>query len=1168
MQFSVLGTLEVQRDGEVCDLGAPKQRALLARLLLDVNRPVSVDRLIDDLWGGAPPGRATASLQAYVSNLRRILEPDRPARSAASVLVTQPPGYALRVAPDTIDAVRFRDLAAAAADELDAGEPDRAHATADAALSLWRGPALADVADEPFAGAEIVRLEELQLSVQEVRLAAALDLGRVGAVTAELEALIAREPLRERLWELLILALYRSGRTADALDRYQRVRQLLDIELGLDPGPALRELEQAVLDQDPALLPSPLRRPRTDAAADEAPPRTAVHAADVPRLDASGRPPLVGRDAELVVLDGMLTATETGVPRWTLLTGEEGMGKTRLAEAVRERAGARGWQVATARCHDDADTPAHWVWAQVLRQLPAASADTDPFAALTAEVRAQHGEGDGARFALYKGVQRALVAATRTSPLLVLLDDLQWADVDSLRTVRFLSVELREVPVAVLATVRDGEGGSVLHDVLGTVDRQPGSLRLPISPIGAAAIRTIAEAVTGEEVGIEVAERLHERSGGNPFFATELARLAGSSGASSAPLPSGVRATIRRRLDRLPSEIGAVLALAAVLGLAFDTSVLAAASEQDLPELLDRLDPALATGLLVEDDMTMRLRFAHALLRDELLAPLTAAQRQRLHARVARALHDRAATDERALPELAHHLVEAGPMGDPAVAVEAARQAGDAALRRVAFDDAATWFDRALRVVPLHEALHGPDPRHRHRLLVAKGSALYRAGRAPEARSALVDAIDVAAALADLEAVTEAATSLGHTGGIWSWVDLGQLPADVLGRLEQALEAVGPDDSSARARLLSLLAAGAYFGGDPQRIERLSADALAMARRVGDPGTLADVLLDRSYLLWGPDRCEEALALADEALDLEGLTDLQRVVIHGRRFVPLLFSGDVPAAVQAHAHATALARDAQLLAPLMQLAHLPVALATTQGRFDEAEALIAESRTLEERGDVPIISEAIVSLELMLHHHRGLLGDRIELLTELTSILPIRTTWQLLAVAQLQAGQPTAAAATLQTSTAAPSVRWMELLADAVEAEIRAQLPPSDQAVDLADALIPYEPMIASAGTTYWWAPVALPLARLELRLGRLDEAEARLRRCIERSQSWGTHVWTVQAQWHLAAVLCERGAAEEEAATLRTAALATAREIGMALPEVPSARQVAAAGTPKPPTG
>src|SRR6266545_1599132 len=253
VEFRVLGPVEVWDGQRLAGLGRPKQRALLAVLLVHANQVVALDRLIEELWGEQPPPQATASLQTYISNLRRVLEPGRPARTPPRVLVTQPPGYRLVVAPGELDATRFVALAEQGHRLLEAEPPGPAARVLREALGLWRGPALAEVADEPFAQAERQRLEELRLVVLEDRLAAELACGGHAAAAVELGELVGRYPFRERLHGLLMLALYRSGRQAEALGAFQAARRVLGEELGIDPSPWLRRLEADILHQEPGI---------------------------------------------------------------------------------------------------------------------------------------------------------------------------------------------------------------------------------------------------------------------------------------------------------------------------------------------------------------------------------------------------------------------------------------------------------------------------------------------------------------------------------------------------------------------------------------------------------------------------------------------------------------------------------------------------------------------------------------------------------------------------------------------------------------------------------------------------------------------------------------------------------------------------------------------------
>jgi DNA-binding SARP family transcriptional activator/pimeloyl-ACP methyl ester carboxylesterase len=273
VEFRVLGPLEVTAGGQTLEVGGARARAVLAMLLVHANQVVSADRLAEELWPGHPADRAAANLQVRLSELRKAL------RSAgeADRLVTRPPGYLLRVASEEVDAVRFEQLASAGDAALAAEDAAVAAQRLEEALSLWRGPALADVDPAPFAQAEAGRLEETRLAALESRVEAHLACGRHRELIAELETLTAAHPLRERLWSQRMLALYRAGRQADALVAYRELRAILVDELGIEPSPELRDLQARILRQDPGL-----GRPSGRAADDEpdAPPATGYVQAD------------------------------------------------------------------------------------------------------------------------------------------------------------------------------------------------------------------------------------------------------------------------------------------------------------------------------------------------------------------------------------------------------------------------------------------------------------------------------------------------------------------------------------------------------------------------------------------------------------------------------------------------------------------------------------------------------------------------------------------------------------------------------------------------------------------------------------------------------------------------------------------------------------------------
>jgi DNA-binding SARP family transcriptional activator len=412
MDYRILGPLEAFDGERSLSLGGSRQRAVLALLLLRANEALSRDVIIDELWGESPPPTAAKVLQNCISALRKEL-PD-----GGQALRTVGGAYALEVAAGELDRDRFERALSKGRAALASGDSDEAAAELRAALALWRGGPLSDFAYERFAQDEIVRLEELHIEAVEDRIDADLAGGGAEVLVAELEAQVAKHPLRERLRRQLMLALYRSGRQAEALAAYRDARQTLLGELGIEPTRALQELERAILAQDPAL--DVERR----APARAAPPGR--HAAT----------PVLGRDDELAVFDAGLDDALAGRGRLFLIVGPPSAGKTHLADEVASRAKGRGAAVRWGRGWDGGEAPPYWPWRQAIRDLPA---------------------HDGAeRFQYFATVTELLRAEAAKQPLMLVLDDLQAADEDSLRLLEFVGSEVAEMPMLIVGVAREG----------------------------------------------------------------------------------------------------------------------------------------------------------------------------------------------------------------------------------------------------------------------------------------------------------------------------------------------------------------------------------------------------------------------------------------------------------------------------------------------------------------------------------------------------------------------------------------------------------------------------------------------------------------------------------------------------------------------------------------
>ena len=434
MEFRLLGPLEVVDGATSLPIAARKQRALLAVLLLNANRTVSRERIVDDLWGETVPDSARKMVQIYVSQLRKVLPEPR--------LHTRPPGYALELADSELDLDRFERLVADGRAALTGGRAGDASDLIRRALALWRGPALAEFS-EPFAHPEAARLEELRLTALEWRIEADLALGRDAEVVGELEALVPRHPLRERLRSQQMLALYRAGRQAEALASYQSFRRALADELGIDPSAALKDLERRMLVQDPGL-----ERPATDgdAVAPSAVPTTAPRASHTE---------LIGREAELAEVGAFLSA---GSPTALVLVGGPGIGKTSLWEAGVDGARDRGLRVLAAR---PTDAEAQHSFATLidlldgvasteLGGLPTPQLHALEVALLRAAPTGPPPEGP----AISVGFLGALRALAARQPVLVAIDDVQWLDRPSADALAYAARRLDGVAVRFLLAAR------------------------------------------------------------------------------------------------------------------------------------------------------------------------------------------------------------------------------------------------------------------------------------------------------------------------------------------------------------------------------------------------------------------------------------------------------------------------------------------------------------------------------------------------------------------------------------------------------------------------------------------------------------------------------------------------------------------------------------------
>ncbi|HSS57027.1 MAG TPA: BTAD domain-containing putative transcriptional regulator, partial [Solirubrobacteraceae bacterium] len=504
-----------------------KGRALLARLLIDVNRTVSVDAIVDSLWGEEVPPSAIKMVHVYVSQLRKVL-PD-------GVLRTRAPGYALEVAPEAVDLVQFTRLRKEGRAALAAGDAETASERLRAGLALWRGAALAEFS-EPFATAHAEHLEELRVVCVEDRIEADLALGHHADLVGELRAVVAAHPLRERPRCQLMRALYRAGRQAEALAVYHEFRATLQQELGMEPSAALNDLQRQVLNQDPALD----LRPRDDPGKGGPVRLTVVNGSPGHAPDDDTPDVLVGRADELERLEMAFEAAAGGFGATALIAGPAGIGKTVLASQLAARARGQGATVLSGRCIDLVgaglpylplieafrplcSSPDLREIRDELHELPRLHPDLADGTPL-----APHTDGATAQLRLFAEVLAVLEHVSRRAPVVLLFEDLHWADGSTLDLVTYLAHAVQGRRVFVVATYRSDAVAPehALHRLGAGLRRAGSTVMVELGPLADEDVEALVTASLDEALPAELTAAVCARAEGNPFFAIELAAAA------------------------------------------------------------------------------------------------------------------------------------------------------------------------------------------------------------------------------------------------------------------------------------------------------------------------------------------------------------------------------------------------------------------------------------------------------------------------------------------------------------------------------------------------------------------------------------------------------------------------------------------------------------------
>ena len=894
----------------------------------------------------------------------------------------------------------------------------------------------------------------------------------------------------------------------------------------------------------------------------------------------------VGRDAELSRLREIWERTKPGTrPQVAMVAGEPGVGKTRLVAELAGEAHAEGAVVLFGRCDEEPLTPYDPVvqaltWyvdnrpaSEVAPQLGPLGGELMRLVPLMGDripglTPPPPGDADTDRYRLFEAVAGLLENVSRNQPVLLVFDDLQWADKATLLLLRHIVRSTTAGGLLVVGTYRDVDltRAHPLVETLAELRRQQVVERIALTGLDEGEVAQLLGSLTATAIRPDVAAALHRETEGNPYFVREMLQHLVDTRAlddhdraisvEDIGVPESVRELIGRRLLRLSNETNELLAEASVIGRQFDLEILAAVSGHSPEEVLETLEQAMTARLVREvADRVDRFAFSHVLVHETLYVEVSSIRRARVHGRVAAALEERYGADPARLAELAHHYYEAARAGVTEKAVEYCRLAGDRALLHLAYEEAAGHYERALGVLELELDNEATD-RHRGSLLVALGEAWRRAGEWERSRTAFLRAIDIGRRLGEGEMVAEAALGLGTGLSAHESFDVsGTIDDALVAILEEALAMIPEEDSSVRARLLGRLAVAIYWAAPRERRRELSESAVAMAERCGDEVAHVATLVSRYYALWGPEYMEDSVRSANEILRIAQETGQTKRVLDARMFrmMAMFDRGEVQSIDEETA---AFQTDAAELRQPYYLWYSAVLLATRallDGSFAEAEKLAEEALAVGERAQDP--AAIVIYGAQMLWSWREQ-GRTAELEVAMSSILDVAGAMPIAHVAKAwvaaELGNFEAACEQLENLKAgnfgalntAPG--WMA--GTMMMAELAHVLGDAEHAATVYELLAPYAGHTVMVWLAFCAGPVDYYLGLLSTTLGDADRARSHFEAATALAGTMGARPMLAHIEHAHAQLLLRAGTREgdPDPVILLDRAAQTAEELGM----------------------
>ncbi len=1127
---------------------------LLSYLLLNRARHVGREELIGALWPDRAPVSQDAALRTLLSRLRSALGAEALAGRDELIL--------------NLPAPVWIDLEAAS---IEVERAQQALAAADARGSWALAQVPLNIAGRRLLpGAQALWLEPRRRELEDVRLQALEIVGRSGLMlggaqlaSAERAArsLIDAEPYRESGYVLLMDSLEAEGNIAEALRVFDSLRTLLRDELGTSPSPDAMVVYERLL--------RPQNRRRSD---EDAPHRGPVPIELPGELVIGAAAPLVGRKRELEELGRLWSAArgrqgirQAGAGKVVLLAGDPGIGKTRLVAEIARAAYAAGAFVLAGRSPEEAIVPyqpflealRHYVLNVPFSQLRATAREYGAeLGRLIPELRRRapdlplpvSAEPETERYRLFEAVVGLLDEMSVHAPVMLVLDDLQWADRPTLLLLRHLARAPHPERLLILGAYRATEATiEGFGDALAELRRERLVTQLDIGGLAEHETAELVHVSTGMMPSRSFSRALYAETEGNPFFVEEIVRhlaeagvradLASAHELQRFGLPEGVKDVLARRLDRLDANAIEWLRVAAVIGRDVDEALLERVVSLDEEDFLNALDQALAAGLVVESPFRRGYySFSHALIRETLYEGMSAPRRARIHRRVGEALEDQGA--ERNLTALALHFTRAAGPQDAEKAIEYACRAGEQATEMLAHEEAAGHYAQALEV---QERFSPEGATRRCELLLALGEARIRAGERPLAWEAFREAAALAARLGDSNRLARAAI-----GASRRYIQPpGVIDEELIGLLEQALDLIARDDTAVRVRLLSRLCGALYYSPRRAEMRSLAAEATALAEELGlaEPRALAAAARRRAF--WGPAYLEqrlsdstELLTLAREAGDLE--LELQG---HAWLVVDLLehgYWGAVDAQIEAFS-----AGAERLRQPLYlwNAAVWRAMRALLDGRMEEADRLAGEALAIGSHADTVTAPQYYAVQLLAIRQEQRRMVELEQPAREMVQSNPHRPAWRAALAALLcdtgregEARHEIDAVAAQGFNDIPQDGDW--LIAITLLADTCADLEDSARAAQLYELLLPYRDVNVVIGlAVVCLGSAARYLGRLAAVTGRKEEARQHFERALVANAALKAPVCLAHTQIDYARALGpSRRAAELIEAAERTA--------------------------------